>query len=207
MAKRKLLSKLIDKSKIKEELRAIEESDQDFITESGNIYCDYGNNKFLKKKVFTNKVNGYSYVSIKSKSGKQIQKRVHILVAKAFIKKPNINYNIVMHKDNNKANNNINNLKWGTISMNTQQAYKDGLIKNNSGFNDSQSFPIVQIDFRTKSVLNIFGSVSIAALKTGITKSGILYQAKHKTRNTDKKPRCGCYFRFYNEYLTKGFVL
>jgi hypothetical protein len=207
MAKRKLLNKLIDKSKIKEELKAIEESGQDFITKSGSIYCDYGNNKFLKKKVFTNKVNGYSYVSIKSKSGKQVQRRVHILVAKAFIKKPDSNYNIVMHKDNNKTNNNINNLKWGTLSMNTQQAYGDGLIKNDSGFNDSQSFPIVQIDFITKSVLNIFGSVSIASVKTGVTKSGILYQAKHKTRNINKKPRCGCYFRFYNEYLNKGFVL
>ena len=78
MAKRKLSERLIDKSEIKEELGKIEESDVDFVTKSGKVYCDYGNNKFLRKTVYPNKHNGYYYVGIKSKSGTQIQRRIHI---------------------------------------------------------------------------------------------------------------------------------
>lgn len=207
MAKRKLIDKLIDKSKIKEELGKIEESNVDFVTKTGKVYCDYGNNKFLPKKVFKNKVNGYFYVSIKSKSGKQIQRRIHVLIAKAFIPKLNPSYNVVMHKDNDKSNNNVNNLMWGTISMNTKQAFDDGLEKNDKGFDDSQSFPIVQFNASDKKIINVFGSVSLAAKSTKVTKTGILYQAYHKVKSTNKKPKCGFYFRFLDEYLKKGFVL
>lgn len=207
MAKRKLSERLIDKSEIKEELGKIEESDIDFVTKSGKVYCDYGNNKFLRKTVYQNKHNGYYYVGIKSKFGTQIQRRIHILVAKAFIKKDDITFNIVMHKDNDKSNNKSDNLMWGNTSMNTKQAFDDGLIVNDSGFNDSQSFSVAQIDIVTKKLINVFGSVSIASQKLGITKTGILYQMHHKVKNTSKKPRCGYYFRFLDEYLKKGFVL
>ena len=53
MASRKLTDKLIDRSKIKEELGKIEESDVDFVTRNGNVYCYYGNDKFLKKDSFS----------------------------------------------------------------------------------------------------------------------------------------------------------
>ena len=45
MAKRKLTDKLISKDDITEELRLIKNSETDYITTSGNIYKDYGNNK------------------------------------------------------------------------------------------------------------------------------------------------------------------
>ena len=40
-----MTEKLIDKSEIQEELRLIKESLTDYITPSGEIYKDYGNNK------------------------------------------------------------------------------------------------------------------------------------------------------------------
>jgi hypothetical protein len=49
MAKRKLLDKLIDRSKIKEEMVLINGSDTDYITPSGEVYKDYGENKFFHK--------------------------------------------------------------------------------------------------------------------------------------------------------------
>ena len=207
MASRKLTDKLIDRSKIKEELGKIEESDVDFVTRNGNVYCYYGNDKFLKKTVFPNKHNGYYYVSIKSKEGKQIQRRIHILVAKAFIEKNDPTYNVVMHKDNDKSNNNVNNLMWGNTSINTKQAFDDGLIVNDKGFDDSQSMAVVQFDGDSRKIMNVYGSVSIASKKIGLTKGCILYQTKHKTKNITKKPRCGYYFRFLDEYLKNGFVL
>lgn len=206
MTRRKLTDKLIDKFEIKEELGIIEESNVDFVTKTGKVYCYYGNDKFLPKSVFQNKHNGYYYVSIKTKSGKQIQRRIHILIAKAFIKKDNELFNVVMHKDN-KSNNNVENLMWGTISMNTKQAFDDGLIKNNQGFEDSQSLPVIQFDMKTHNIIEVFGSLCLAEKKTGITKSAIAYQANHKVKNPNKKPKCGFYFRFLNEYLKNGFVL
>ena len=53
---------------------------------------------------------------------------VHRLVAEYFIPNNN-NFPIVMHKDNNKLNCNVNNLKWGSYSENNAQAIYDGLNK------------------------------------------------------------------------------
>lgn len=57
--------------------------------------------------------------------------KVHRLVAITFIPNPD-NKKCVCHKDNNKSNNNISNLYWGTHSENTKQAFNDWLIV--SGF-------------------------------------------------------------------------
>ena len=54
MAKRNMTDKLIDKSEIQEELRLIKGSLTDYITPSGEIYKDYGNNKFYHKAQWTN---------------------------------------------------------------------------------------------------------------------------------------------------------
>ena len=57
MAKRLMLNKLIDKSLITEEMRLIENSATDYITPSGEIYKDYGNNLFFHKKQYLNQNN------------------------------------------------------------------------------------------------------------------------------------------------------
>ena len=117
MARRKMTDKLIKKEEIKEEIKLIKGSKTDYISSKGNIYKDYGNNLFYLKKNFINKNNGYLYSSITYPEG-QRQRRVHILVAEAFLPNPN-KYKIVMHKDNNKANTEVSNLEWGTVSKNT----------------------------------------------------------------------------------------
>ena len=99
-----------------------------------------------------------------------------------------------MHIDNDKTNNDIKNLKWGTISENTKQAYDDNLAVNAKGFEDSQSIQVVVFDLN-KNIINICGSVSIASKHYNVTKSGIMYQCLHKVKNTSKSPKCGYYFR------------
>lgn len=128
MARRNLENKLIYKTDIKEELRLIDESLTDYVTPNGLVYVDYGNNFFYKKKTFVNKNNGYLYVNINTFEGKQKSRRVHILVAKAFLSNPN-NYPIVMHKDNNKANPRLDNLEW-VLLVRIQEMHIEIIYRN-----------------------------------------------------------------------------
>lgn len=201
MAARKLTEKLIDKNEITEEMKLIEGSLTDYITPSGEIYKDYGNNKFFHKAQFTN--HGYWYCNITYPEG-QRQKRVHILVAKAYVPNSDPEKNtIVMHIDSNKENKHYTNLKWGTISENTKQAYEEGMARNDKSWDDSQSIHVCQFDLN-QNLLKKYGSVSECSRETGITKTGILYQCNHQVKT---KPRCGFYFRYLSEYEEKGFVL
>lgn len=202
MAKRKFENTLINKEDIHEEIRLIDGTDIEYITPSGKIYTYYGNNMYYPKQTFINKFNGYVYVNLHSSDGKMIQRRVHRLVAIAYLPNPN-NLPVVMHIDNDKSNPILKNLKWGTHQENTQDAFDDGLAINDKGFRDSQSMSVAQFDLDYKFIKS-FGSVSIAAEITGMTKTGILHQCYHRAT---RKPRKGYYYRFLDEYKEKGFVL
>lgn len=201
MARRKMTGLLIPRKDIKEEMRLIRGSSTDYITPTGNVYKDYGNNMFYHKATFPNKNNGYLYCGITYDTG-QKQRRVHILVAEAFIPNP-YNYPIVMHLDNNKTNCNVNNLCWGTTQKNTKQAYKDGLQINAKSWEDSQSIAVCSFDLQG-NLLNKYGSVGEASRQIGVTKTTILNQCNHKIKT---KPRCGYWFRYLSEYENNGFVL
>ena len=198
IARRLFTKKLIPKEQIKEELYLIKGCDQEYITKSGKIYKDYGNNLYYPKRSFINHHNGYVYINISYLiNGNHIykQRRLHILLAETFIPNPD-NKPIVMHIDNNKSNNNLDNLKWGTISENTKQAFDDGLAHNDKGYDDSQSMPVVMFDAKTDKVIGEFGSISEAGRMTGINKQTIRLQALNK--RPVRKP---FYFRFQKDVI------
>lgn len=60
---------------------------------------------------------GYLYVAL-NKNGKQVMKKVHRLVAEAFLENPQ-NLPEVNHKDECKTNNNVLNLEWCDSKYNT----------------------------------------------------------------------------------------
>lgn len=199
MARRLLKEKLIDRTEIKEEMRLIKGSLTDYITPSGEIYKDYGDNKFFHKAQWLN--HGYWYCGITYPEG-QRQRRTHILVAEVYIPNPN-NYPYVCHKDDNKANKHMDNLEWGTPSQNTKDAHDRFLLQNDKGWDDSQSIPVCSFNLQGE-LLKKYGSVGEAYRDLNITKTTILNQCNHKVKT---KPRCGYWFRYLSEYEEKGFVL
>ena len=86
------------------------------------------NGKILKNTL--NKTNGYYVVGL-SKNGKENKKRIHVLIAQAFISNLE-NKPMVDHIDQVKNNNNIDNLRWATVSQNSMNRYKQS--NNKSGY-------------------------------------------------------------------------
>lgn len=176
----------------------IKDSINHWIDKNGNIYCidsRIKNRIRYIKKAFTT-TQGYNYCGVTYKingKNKNISKRVHRLVAEAFIPNPN-NYNIVGHKNNIKTDNRADNLYWTTIKENTQKAVDDGLMVNDKGFDDSQSKPVIMFETKTNKILNKYGSITEAHKQTGISKSTIARQAKYK-----RPIRKDFYFRFIDD--------
>lgn len=191
--------KLVNIKDIDEELNVIEESNGDYyITRTGKVYTDYGNDMYYPMKVFKilrphDKTKGYWYVNIKDKNNKMVSRRLHVLLAKAFIPNPN-NYPCVMHLDDDGFNYELSNLRWGTISENTKMGFDNGKSHNDKGFDDSQSIPVNQYDTLTGSLIKEFGSIKEAAREVGITDTGISRQCRFK-----KEPITETYFRFRDD--------
>ncbi len=76
----------------------------------------------------SNDKDGYKKVTL-TKDGKEYTRRVHLLVAKAFIPNPQ-NKPIINHKNGIKYDNRVENLEWVTISENTQHAFDNKINKN-----------------------------------------------------------------------------
>ncbi|MBE0438245.1 MAG: HNH endonuclease [Gammaproteobacteria bacterium] len=76
---------------------------------------------YLKVKVYPDNVKG------------PIMQYAHILVCTAFYGKPKKGQ-VVLHKDNDRTNNNKGNLKWDTQSENIQQVWDDGLRESKESY-------------------------------------------------------------------------
>lgn len=66
----------------------------------------------------------YYSVSL-SREGKVDFRRIHRLVAQAFVPNPE-GKGVVDHIDNNKLNNMVDNLQWMTVKENTSKAFSEG---------------------------------------------------------------------------------
>lgn len=174
-----------------------------WIDVDGSVYAidtRCGRERKLIKKAQTT-CCGYKYCGIRYHGETQNRsKRVHRLVAEAFIPNPN-GYNVVGHKNNIKSDNRVENLYWTTVKENTQKAFDDGLAKNDKGFDDSQSKPVAMFETKTNKLLGIYGSECEAVRKTGLSKTTICRQAKYK--RPVRKP---FYFRYLDDESVQPII-
>lgn len=106
--------------------------------QSGKIFCKHnGKPKKLKPNLFYNRKGGYKHLRVVLCTYLMKHKlsiNVSRLVALAWVPNPKPEeYNVVMHLDNNPLNNYYKNLKWGTQSINIQQAVREGRFRGNTG--------------------------------------------------------------------------
>jgi hypothetical protein len=83
------------------------------VSDDGQVYS------LISEKVLIPYDGDYQSVNLLGKT-----KRVHRLVAEAFLGLPDLPY--VRHLDDNPKNNTVGNLAWGTISDNQQDAVRNG---------------------------------------------------------------------------------
>lgn len=174
------------------------------ITPSGKVFNNYTG--VVMKPRF---IRGYPHVGLRVFNGEtSIQKlyKVHRLVAEYFIPNPN-NYDIVNHKDGNKANPNKDNLEWSTYSENTIHAVKTGLIKT-SWTKELGAVAITLIedyDYSSSEVAQLLGKTKGSVLylyqkgyeNLGLTVSNKFVKKTSKSRKSLPVPK------EYKEYIAK----
>ena len=109
---------------------------------------------------------GYYNVCLYDDSGKRRGKWIHRLVAEAFIPNPN-NLPQINHKDENKANNSVENLEW------CDSTYNNNYGKHSSNISKTRRKWVIQKDLNNE-ILGIYDSPITASKVTGISYSSIV---------------------------------
>lgn len=101
----------------------IDDHDGYYISDYARIYS-FRAHRFLKP---AKQKSGYLFVFIRHNSGKYHTRRIHRLMAEAFVvnEHPEI-YDIVRHLDGDMYNNSVENLAWGTTAQNREDALRHG---------------------------------------------------------------------------------
>lgn len=121
-------------------------------------------------------VDMYQHVTI-CKDGKTLRKRVHRLMAEAFLN----NCEVVDHKDSNKSNNVLSNLQPVTHSENIRKAYQENTYKNP---HKGRGIWIKTINKETKEE-KFYKSMRECERDTGIDRHRIKhFLLKERTNNT-----------------------
>lgn len=139
-------------------MEKIEGFDHYFVTKDGKVWSNYSK-KFLKQ---IEDKDGYLEVCLRS-SDRQKNFRVHRLVAEAYLENPD-QLPVVHHRDNDKQNNCVDNLKWCDVSYNTKEAYKIGALSQKGERNNSCKYP----DKIVKKIVEGYTGGSIAEYARGL---------------------------------------
>lgn len=107
------------------------------VSDHGRVKSLNYNRKGIEKIMCPQKrKDGYFHVGLYCNKKKSLI-LLHRIIGIAFIPNPN-NYPVVKHKDDNRSNNVLSNLEWGTQQSNIQDMFDKGR-KNHRGTNNPRS--------------------------------------------------------------------
>lgn len=141
-----------------------------------------------KAKILQSNIDGYNVVHLYKNSRVKV-KRIAVLVLENFKgERPNNNF-VAMHLDNNKTNDFLSNLKWGTHSENvihsvqSKTHYSPNYWAKQIGILNSNSRIIFQ-KTADGNIVNKFYGAGEASRATGISKYAISQNAQGKSKMT-----------------------
>lgn len=129
-------------------------------------------------------VQGYLYVNL-YKNKKHNFKRIHILVAQAFIKNPN-KFPMINHKDENVMNNVVSNLEWcdnkynlnyGTVQERKAQKLNKPILQFDLNGNFIKEYE--SITQASKELNNSLNNISQCCLGKSRTSKGYIFKFKN----------------------------
>jgi hypothetical protein len=141
------------------------------VSDQGRVKSTFRYRKILKSTV--NRY-GYQYVSLKGK-----KYTVHTLVLLAFVGQKVSETCVCLHGDDNRANNSLTNLRWGTVKQNSE----DMVLKGRSLTGDrNHQAKLTEADVWGAHVSRLFGaSYSTIAKMLGVSHTAIGYIINGKT--------------------------
>lgn len=156
-----------------------------FISSEGKVFNSKG------KELIGGISDGYRYVDLYKNSIKH-RKKIHRLVAQAFIPNPE-NKPFINHIDGNRQNNNVTNLEWCTNQENQIHALKYGL-NNNYGANCWKSRKVNQI--KDGVIIKTWGCISDVQRELKIHLSNVV-----KCCNSQRKTAGGYEWQYVSEVI------
>lgn len=144
-------------------------------------------------RIFTGTRDAFGYVHVRliNPQGAYTLRKIHRLVAEAFLPNPE-GKPIIDHIDENKTNNSLDNLRWVTYSENTVAYNKKRAEANPENKQNQKSRKIAQYTLDGKLVAT-FNKMSEISKATGIDKYGIYCTCYGKLRSNG-----GFMWRFFD---------
>lgn len=163
------------------------------ITKNGKVLTCFKNktsiitNEYRELKQIYDKSCGYMIVTLcKGKNTGRQNKRVHRLLAEAFLPNPN-NYPHINHIDGNKLNNSLDNLEWCTSKHNTNHSIIMGF--HNPKLQKSNK-AVIQLDMNDNFVNEYISLHQVTEL------TGICWQNVYKVCNGLRKSAGGFRWKY-----------
>jgi hypothetical protein len=149
--------------------KKLRESDKYIIFKSGKIYS-LTSNLFLSTRINSNRV----IVDFISNDGKKLTRKLHRLLAEAFIPNPN-NYKEIDHINRNPLDNDLSNLRW---CSHMQNCNNKGIYSNNqSGFQNihtNNNYWVLAINRQNFKLVKLYNKKEYTARDVSVIRDEIL---------------------------------
>lgn len=133
------------------------------VNEEGTIRSIERNGTSKGGRILKHSTDSYGYSVVKMRNKKIVKtKKVHRVVAEAFIENPE-NKEQVNHIDGNKKNNHVSNLEWNNPVENIKHMLKLGLYKGDFG-----RVKVDKVDPKNMKVLETYNSLKEAGEKNNL---------------------------------------